>query len=126
MAERIQRRREKDWRMPDGALYVGRPSKWGSPFVLGRTYSRESELWRYIERAFPTPVTGWDLFDALTIRGRQFAVDAYAFWLPEMPHLMCSLDELRGRDLCCYCPLDQPCHADVLLELANQEARIGA
>ncbi|MGH6882856.1 MAG: DUF4326 domain-containing protein [Hypericibacter sp.] len=26
---------------------------------------------------------------------------------------------LRGHDLCCYCPLDQPCHADVLLELAN-------
>ena len=29
------------------------------------------------------------------------------------------IQELRGRDLCCWCPLDQPCHADVLLELAN-------
>jgi len=27
--------------------------------------------------------------------------------------------ELRGKDLACWCPLDQPCHADVLLELAN-------
>lgn len=30
-----------------------------------------------------------------------------------------DLAELRGRDLACWCPLDQPCHADVLLELAN-------
>jgi hypothetical protein len=27
--------------------------------------------------------------------------------------------ELRGRDLACYCPLEEPCHADVLLEVAN-------
>jgi hypothetical protein len=27
--------------------------------------------------------------------------------------------ELRGKDLACWCPLDQPCHADVLLEIAN-------
>lgn len=29
--------------------------------------------------------------------------------------------ELRGKDLVCWCPLDQPCHADVLLELANRD-----
>ena len=28
-------------------------------------------------------------------------------------------NELRGRDLACYCPLDEPCHADVLIEIAN-------
>lgn len=32
-----------------------------------------------------------------------------------------SINELRGKDLACWCPLDRPCHADVLLELANQE-----
>ena len=26
---------------------------------------------------------------------------------------------LVGKDLACWCPLDQPCHADVLLEIAN-------
>lgn len=30
-----------------------------------------------------------------------------------------DLSELRGKDLACWCPLDQPCHADVLLEIAN-------
>jgi hypothetical protein len=33
--------------------------------------------------------------------------------------LLSRLSELRGKDLACYCPLDKPCHADVLLELAN-------
>jgi hypothetical protein len=33
--------------------------------------------------------------------------------------VVASLPELRGRDLACWCPLDEPCHADVLLEVAN-------
>jgi hypothetical protein len=37
--------------------------------------------------------------------------------------VQCFVDDwkLRGKNLACWCPLDQPCHADVLLELANQE-----
>ena len=35
--------------------------------------------------------------------------------------LLARLPELRGHDLACWCPLDGPCHADVLLELANRE-----
>ena len=31
------------------------------------------------------------------------------------------LAPLRGKNLACWCPLDQPCHADVLLELANED-----
>ncbi len=48
------------------------------------------------------------------------AVDRYQRFLRE-----CRLNgqddfyQLRGKDLACWCPLDQPCHADVLLELAN-------
>lgn len=75
--------------MPEGAVYVGRPGKWGNPFN---------------ERSF----------------GRTKAVDGYR------SHLKLQLkigrldpEELRGKDLACWCPLDQPCHADVLLELAN-------
>jgi hypothetical protein len=49
--------------------------------------------------------------------GRATAVERYRLWLP-----ISGLDpaELRGRDLCCWCPLDQPCHADVLLQEANR------
>ena len=28
-------------------------------------------------------------------------------------------DQLKGKNLACWCPLDQPCHADVLLKMAN-------
>ena len=45
------------------------------------------------------------------------------FHMPTLPTERPSLVALRGKDLACWCPLDQPCHADVLLELANVEAR---
>jgi phosphopantothenoylcysteine synthetase/decarboxylase len=50
------------------------------------------------------------------------AVADYRQWImqPEQAHLRDAIrTELRGKDLACWCPPDQPCHADVLLELAN-------
>lgn len=43
MPERIQRRREKGWRMPEGAIYVGRPSPWGNPWPIG--YEGDIQPW---------------------------------------------------------------------------------
>lgn len=95
MPKRIQRKRTKGWRMPEGAVYVGRPTRWGNPYWVGS--------WRP-----NAPAAGH-------IESVEEAVEHYrqlvAPWLP--------LDELRGKALACFCPLDQPCHADVLLELAN-------
>ena len=85
---RLRRRRTKGWRMPAGAIYVGRPTKWGNPFVL------------------PT---------------RAESVEAFAAYLAERPDLVArARQELRGHDLVCWCPPDEPCHADVWLELANR------
>lgn len=51
---------------------------------------------------------------------REEVVTYYAHWILEQPHLMASLHEIRGRDLvCCCAPL--LCHADILLEIANEE-----
>lgn len=36
-------------------------------------------------------------------------------------YILSRLHELRGKNLACWCPLNQPCHADVLLKLANRE-----
>lgn len=129
--KRIQRKRTKGWRMPEGAVYVGRPTKWGNPFLVERWRNRR---WRLLDdrrydqgrpSAYGTtgqPVSWW--FDnARDARAR--AVELYStavleylgpMWLP--PEV---LAELTGKDLACWCPLDQPCHADVLLQLANQE-----
>lgn len=107
--------------MPENTVYVGRGNNcWGNPFRVGvwgnaqecvdayrkymsNTISDESTAWKnslYTDPGFDksySPYTGFSLISA---------------------H---SLDEIRGKNLACWCPLDQPCHADVLLELANSE-----
>jgi hypothetical protein len=53
-------------------VYVGRPSKWGNPFVIGRNGSRDEVIAKY--RA----------------------------WIVRQPALMAALHELRGKDLVCW------------------------
>ena len=115
MPERIQRRRVAGWRMPTGAVYVGRPTRWGNPYVLGQV--GDAQRW-----------TGWyvgDSRDQWANHGeyetKGEAVDrAVDLFRAEAWLIAADIRrELPGRDLCCWCPLDQPCHADVLLELAN-------
>ncbi|KKM86092.1 hypothetical protein LCGC14_1282480 [marine sediment metagenome] len=77
--------------IPEDAVYVGRPTKWGNPFRIGRHGTRTE------------------------------VIKAFREWLDESGYNGSVVDtrELRGKDLVCWCaPL--PCHADVLLELANQ------
>lgn len=110
--QRIQRRRAKGWRMPEGAVYVGRPTKWSNPFyVNGRTFHRSLGVIQ--EVAIPDAATAVRLYRNwinLDVR--------YVLGTPPPPADMIQR-ELRGKDLACWCPLDQPCHADVLLEIAN-------
>jgi Domain of unknown function (DUF4326) len=92
LTARIQLRRTKGWRKPADAVVVARPSRWGNPFKLdGHTTAEQ-------------------------------VVDLYRRHLAE-PSMSSFRAEIRsalhGRDLACWCPLDQPCHADVLLEFAN-------
>jgi len=94
--KRIQRKRTKGSRMPEGAVYVGRPSRWGNPFAVG------DDHW----------VGHW------RAQSRAHAVELYREIL-STDHKREIRENLAGRDLACWCPLDQPCHADVLLELAN-------
>ena len=92
MPIRIQRKRTKVWRMPYNAKYVGRPTIFGNPFLA----SSENDAQR--------------------------CVDAYRRWIhhPAQTRILNAAKELlKGKDLACFCPLDQPCHADVLLEILN-------
>jgi hypothetical protein len=92
---RIQRQRTKGWRMPPNAVYVGRPSRWGNPWSV-RTAGVQ-----------PDGVP-WEEADVL--RWYRQLVRAKVRIDPEY------LTPLRGKDLACWCPLDRPCHADVLAE----------
>ncbi|SKO19942.1 Uncharacterised protein [Mycobacteroides abscessus subsp. abscessus] len=110
--KRIQRKRTAGWQMPKGAIYVGRPTRWGNPWVVHiHSPSCGPEL-----LACPDCIAE-DRADAAT-KYRH----AVLYPLAEQPPVPTPDEiraELRGRDLACWCPLDQPCHADVLLEIAN-------
>ncbi len=109
MPKRIQRKRSAGWRMPEGAVYVGRPTKWGNPFVIGETY--------------PTMEEGCSIPDGEAKCSSQAdATEMFRSWADsEYGFEDEDIDELRGRDLVCWCPLDQPCHADVLIDIANRD-----
>ena len=78
-----------------GAIYIGRGSKWGNPFRIGHDGDRAT------------------------------VIAKYARWLADQHDLLRALDELRSRDLVCFCA-PRACHGDLLLRLANttREERI--
>ena len=117
--KRIQRQRTKGWRMPEGAVYVGRPSKWGNPFVVGR----QTHLW-HRSAAYPFDFyRDWFMvvYAAHATRLFRSVLTDPERWLDNWGWALGWEADLAGRDLACWCPLDQPCHGDVLLEIANQE-----
>lgn len=118
MAKRIQRQRTKGWKMPEGAIYVGRPTKWGNPFVVHSDRMQNGQ--RYPMDAV-VAVAG---FRALLQKGQAWFPVPLPWPKGKIPACEpTTVDdvrrELRGHDLACWCALDQPCHADVLLEIAN-------
>lgn len=100
---RIQRKRIKGWKMPPNTRYVGRPTKWGNP-CLARGHAGR---------------TAYKIWVDLTRSGKWSPGDGM---LGAAPFPVDDLGELRGKNLACWCPLDAPCHVDVLLPLANPES----
>jgi hypothetical protein len=115
--KRIQLSRKKGWRLPANAVNVARPTIFGNPFIHPDA-AQAVEAYR-----LHCSKQGTKSF-SLEPGGLQFAPRihqhsthwAWSEWLHEE-----GLDKIRGKDLACWCPLDAPCHADVLLELANGE-----
>ena len=124
---RVQLRRTKGWRMPPNTVIVSRPSILGNPFRVQRDGDGTWSVWYHpnpnVDAAHgPQFVSDEHPTKAAAIAD---AVDCYRSWATDgLNHywrVQCFIDELalRGRNLACWCPLGQPCHADVLLELAN-------
>lgn len=111
MPERIQLRRTKGWRKPEGAIVVARPSRWGNPYrVIGGSVilAKRLNVGEYVLVSSHAPAS----------RAVDHMLELYRMSL--FPHgQMRDLTALAGHDLACWCALDAPCHADVLLELAN-------
>jgi hypothetical protein len=113
MAQRIQLSRRAGWRKPEGAVVVSRPSKWGNPFTVGSPAVTDRE------RAVQF-FANW-LSNSVNAEGRYAhgGTDYFGAEAALRPTHEEIIKQLRGRDLACWCPLDQPCHADVLLRIAN-------
>jgi hypothetical protein len=90
---RIQLRRCRGWRKPANTVVVARPTRWGNPFKAD------------------APEAG---------RTRAWAVEQFKGWASNNPAWVAAArTELHGRNLACWCPIGEPCHADVLLALVN-------
>jgi hypothetical protein len=95
--------------MPEGAIYVGRPTVFGNPWTVGELIDRGKGEERV------TAAHAVEMF-----RYSMNPIEDRPGFFTDFEGEERDLRSLRGHDLACWCPLDQPCHADVLLELANQ------
>ncbi len=143
--KRIQLRRTKGWQKPEGVIVVSRPGKWGNPFRvntrqgLARVPALNGQPWEYegrissdgMQHDYQHADQHWTRH---TIRYMTAAecVECYRAllngggWPLDFHHnggyyrtAAEARTELADRDLACWCPLSRPCHADVLLEIAN-------
>lgn len=119
---RVQLRRTKGWRKPEGAVVVARPTKWGNPIRWANypvTVSVGDEGER--ERVSDATRRDWAVTDF------EAAIKYGPERLPGYPSVDEIRTELAGRDLACWCPLTDEnghpvrCHADVLLAIANSD-----
>ena len=115
--KRIQRKRTKGWKMPENATYVGRPTKWGNPFKL------TPDGWILYYKQGKLIGSPWCYWSATGGFETKDIVELYGHWLDgklqkDHPYLPTppSIEELKGKDLACFCSLSSPCHVDAILE----------
>lgn len=95
------------------AVYVGTGSNAGPVFLPGRWFVRVNG--RPVPTLFPNLHS-----DAFMVRDPADAVALHREWLEGQPEMLEMIRRnLAGYNLSCDCPEGQPCHADTLLELAN-------
>ena len=132
MGKRIQRKRTKGWRMPPNTVYVGGGSKWGNPYKVGGYYqitlyssaAMAVKIMAEYQEKYPNinfyrSHDSWSFF-------RFDIIDNYTakmvYWfLINRYYSTGYFNYLKGKNLACWCPLGQPCHADVLLKIANEK-----
>lgn len=101
--QRVQRKRTKGWKLPPETICVDRSTQWGNPFKVGDLIDSLTGETLDAARAV-------ELFrGAIRTRSPLLGFNIYELW------------KLRGKNLACYCAAGEPCHADVLLELANDD-----
>lgn len=107
--KRIQRKRKKGWKLPENTVYVGRPTKFGNPFLVSE-FGAEKAVEMYRECILNNAMVYTHIDEIMA----SILFDRFK-WISE------NLSLLKGKDLVCFCKLNNPCHADVLIELCNKK-----
>ena len=106
--QRVQLSRKKGWKMPANTVKVDRTTKWGNPFVVGEHGTRAECV-----RLFEFMLGGYLCISEINADKQ----------IEYMTMARRAREQLRGKNLACWCPTDAPCHADVLLVMANVKVR---
>lgn len=132
--QRIQRSRKKGFKTPPNTTYVGRPSNWANPYQI--RYDKVDNQWVvFDEREFPmrkvneSNVNKFESKEAahefaVSSFGREYFGYKHGDTITDYYFAMAMYDsaqELKGKNLSCWCGEEVACHADVLLEVANDE-----
>lgn len=102
--QRMRLSRAKGWKMPENTVKVDRTTPWGNPFVVGKHGTAAECVYLYTRLA-----EGLLCMSTDNVSEQERA----------RANMVVARTDLRGRNLACWCALDKPCHADVLLEIAN-------
>ena len=108
---RIQLKRTKGWRLPEGTINVARPGRYGNPYRIGQLHQRQDDH------------NNWTL-------GKLTRHEAVELFRQDIEAALSGgtidlrvvemLAELRGHDVACWCGENEECHGDVWLEVANR------
>jgi hypothetical protein len=97
---RVQLKRAAGWKMPPGTLKVDRTTRWGNPFTIADCGSAAV---------------------AVAQHGRWMRGEIAAPGAIEPPSRDALRAALGGHNLACWCPIGGPCHAELLLQIANHD-----
>lgn len=112
---RIQRKRTSGWKMPANTVSVTRPGPWGNPYRVGDFLEIDGQRVK-----IKTNLHARTLYrDNVAVFNLEIARSGTGAGAKAARAWVARLSELRGKNLACFCKIGEPCHADVLLELAN-------
>ena len=119
MPIRIQRKRTRGWRMPQGVVSCTRPGPFGNPIKVGMTVQEALFPCAHDESTVDSPKEAAELFDSVLSDPEEWKrmIGCLPDWADR---ILDRIEELRGKDLACWCRLDAKCHVDTLLKLANR------
>jgi Domain of unknown function (DUF4326) len=104
--------------------YVGRPTKWGNPFKAVKVTENKWSIKLFLIEDWEKNMTkilkkNTKLFYDNKEEAFADATKCYEIFFEEREYLHFFLDEIRGKDLACFCPSECSCHVDFLLKIAN-------